>query len=133
MRKHISLSILLSGALILSGCSFLSSSKDEETAPESKPIAVSPVDEILPVWAQLSPGQVQCAAGASFHISYVNVGETLDITWKGKSYTLHNVPTQSGAYRYENKEAGLLFVQSPKDGNLLDMKAGQRLAKQCKQ
>lgn len=53
------------------------------------------------------------------------------LNWKGKDYTMHVVKTESGALRYEDKSAGLVWMAIIGKSQLLDSKRGQRLANEC--
>lgn len=56
---------------------------------------------------------------------------SLLLNWKGKDYTMQAVKTESGALRYEDKAAGLVWMAIVGKSQLLDSKRGQRLANEC--
>lgn len=54
------------------------------------------------------------------------------LRWKNKLYGLKRVDTTTGANRFENKKAGLVWIGIPAKGMLLDSIRGQQLANECK-
>lgn len=135
------------GSLLLSGCQyFMPTSKDSQgtiiastgaNEPQGQQGMNEPETVIFypaanPPWAHINVGKIACAEGRSFQISRADVGNNLDLNWKGKEYTLHNVATTSGAFRYEDKVSGLVLIQIPAKLLLLNSKQGERLADECK-
>lgn len=55
------------------------------------------------------------------------------IRWKNRINRLTRVSTSTGANRFENKKAGLLWIDIPAKGMLLDTKKGRQLANECTQ
>ena len=52
--------------------------------------------------------------------------------WKGIDHTLEAVLARSGALRYENAKAGLMWLVIVGKSMLLDMKMGHTLANECR-
>ena len=52
--------------------------------------------------------------------------------WKNKIHRLSRIDTTTGAGRFENRQAGLIWITIPAKGMLLDGKKGQQLANECK-
>lgn len=137
------LALACSCICILSGCQLLADivpgapRTDAPATDAPLPAAAEPPETITfypaqnPAWAALNVGRMMCAEGTSFQISRADVGNEIDVTWKGRQYTLHNVPTSSGAFRYEDPASGLVLIQIPAKSELLDSKIGQRLADEC--
>lgn len=126
---------------MLAGCenvqefiSNLSADKVEEQTQQVPPLPETVVyyPAQNPVWAKLDVGTLTCELGKKLHVRRADVGNSIDINWQGKEYTLHNVKTQSGAYRYEDPASGLVFIQIPAKVELLNSKLGQRVADECR-
>lgn len=58
--------------------------------------------------------------------------EHLALRWKNHIYRLKRIATTTGANRFENKKAGLVWIGIPSKGMLLDSRHGQQLANECK-
>ncbi len=54
------------------------------------------------------------------------------IRWKNRLYRLTRIETTTGANRFENKKAGLVWIGIPTKGMLLNSRLGQQLANECK-
>lgn len=66
--------------------------------------------------------------------TYYNDGDDrhIAIRWKNKVHRLRKIGTSTGAHRFENRKAGLVWIQIPSKAMLLDSKKGQQLANECK-
>jgi membrane-bound inhibitor of C-type lysozyme len=53
------------------------------------------------------------------------------LRWKNKLYGLKRVATTTGADRFENRKAGLVWIGIPTKGMLLDSIRGQQLTNDC--
>jgi hypothetical protein len=58
--------------------------------------------------------------------------EHIALRWKKQLLQLTRVTTTTGANRFENKKSGLVWIDIPAKGMLLDSKKGQQLANECK-
>lgn len=77
--------------------------------------------------------QYHCELGNNVAVyKYNGDSQRIAIRWKNKLKELHRVPTSTGAHRFENREAGLLWIDIPAKGMLLDSKKGKQLANECK-
>jgi hypothetical protein len=76
--------------------------------------------------------QVVCEHGHNFTM-YGNVDDKRHIAlrWKNRLSRLTRVQTTSGANRFENNKAGLLWIDIPTKGMLLDTRHGRPLANEC--
>lgn len=54
------------------------------------------------------------------------------IRWKDKVHRMRRVGTSTGANRFENRKAGLVWINIPSKAMLLDSKIGQQLANECR-
>lgn len=128
--------IIGAGSLFLSGCSFLNNLipapvRTEPPASE-QPAPEEPPKPQPPAWSQLTPGKLFCASGRQITITYAEPEAMIEISWQGKPHTMLRVPTSTGAYRYEDKNAGLVLIHVPAKLQLLDARQGQRIADDCK-
>ena len=58
--------------------------------------------------------------------------QSLAMRWKNRLYKLTRIETSTGAHRYENQKAGLVWINIPAKGLLLDSHRGKQLANECK-
>ncbi|QDZ26827.1 hypothetical protein [Noviherbaspirillum sp. UKPF54] len=74
-----------------------------------------------------------CELGNKLSI-YENTADTkrIGLRWHKKMHELTRVETTTGAHRFEDKEAGLVWINIPAKGILLDSKKGQQLANECR-
>lgn len=56
----------------------------------------------------------------------------IGLRWNKKMHELTRVETSTGANRFEDKDAGLVWINIPAKGMLLDSKKGQQLANECR-
>ncbi|MDB5773940.1 MAG: hypothetical protein JWP38_73 [Herbaspirillum sp.] len=77
--------------------------------------------------------QFNCELGDKI-TAYKNEGDEkfVAIRWKNQIYRLRRVATTTGANRFENHLAGLVWIGIPAKSMLLDSKKGQQLANECK-
>ncbi|HYD81478.1 MAG TPA: hypothetical protein VEC06_16850 [Paucimonas sp.] len=75
----------------------------------------------------------KCAHGDRITI-YENPGDDKQVAmrWKRKLHQMTRVDTTTGAHRFENPKAGLVWIGIPAKGMLLDSKKGQQLANECR-
>ncbi len=66
--------------------------------------------------------------------TYFNAGDDkyMAIRWKEKVHRLRRIGTSTGANRFENRKAGLVWINIPTKAMLLDSKKGQQLANECR-
>lgn len=66
--------------------------------------------------------------------TYSNVGDDkyMAIRWKDKVHRLRRIGTSTGANRFENRKAGLVWINIPTKAMLLDSRKGQQLANECR-
>lgn len=90
----------------------------------------SEIDADLKLSSQL---EYKCELGNSVTLySIENNDQYINMRWKNRFYKLNRVNTTTGAYRYENEKAGLVWINIPSKGLLLDSLRGRQLANECK-
>jgi hypothetical protein len=79
------------------------------------------------------PGAYRCELGRSVHVKHVSADmQTATLRWDRRDYTVRAVDARSGALRYEDRDAGLVWLMIHGKSMLLDAKQGQRLADACR-
>lgn len=100
--------------------------------PQLPPATIAYYPAQNPAWAKLDIGALTCKSGEKLYVRRADVGNSIDVTWAGKEYTLNRVKTESGAFRYEDSTSGFVFIQVPAKVQLLNSKLGQRVADDCR-
>lgn len=103
---------------------------------DTKLVAVvpdKPVAQRVPTRIALVTGNFQCELGNRVEVSTdPQRPNAINLSWKGQSYPLQAVATSTGALRYEDPASGHVWIQIPAKSILLNAKAGQQLANECK-
>lgn len=74
-----------------------------------------------------------CELGTNLTIyEKANDNKSIGLKWNKKVHELTRVETTTGANRFENRQAGLVWIGIPAKGMLLDSKKGHQLANECK-
>lgn len=74
-----------------------------------------------------------CELGNKITIySSADDGNSIVMRWKNRLHRLTREATSTGAHRFENKIAGLIWIGIPAKGMLLDSKVNRQLANECK-
>ncbi len=103
-----------------------------QKAPD-RPAPEIPMGELeLDIAQRVHQGRLPCELGASvqvepdrMHPGYFHVHS------KGLRYRMHPVPTNTGAIRLEDRQAGAVWLQLANKSMLMDQRKGQRLADEC--
>jgi hypothetical protein len=81
----------------------------------------------------LEPGLYRCELNRRVTVRRVGSdGQSVVVNWNGKDHTLNAVQARTGALRYEDTQAGLMWLVIVGKSMLLDMRAGKQLANECK-
>lgn len=90
-------------------------------------------DEVEPNVKNSKNFDYKCELGNSLTM-YTNAEDAHHVAmrWKSRIYRLTRVETSTGANRFENQKAGLVFIGIPAKGMLLDSHKGKQLANECK-
>lgn len=80
-----------------------------------------------------SVAEYACELGNKITIySHADDGNSIALRWKNRLHRLTREATTTGAQRFENKLAGLIWIGIPAKGMLLDSKVNRQLANECK-
>ena len=90
-------------------------------------------DEVEPNVKNSKNFDYKCELGNSLTL-YTNAEDAHHVAMRRKNriYRLTRVETSTGANRFENQKAGLVFIGIPAKGMLLDSHKGKQLANECK-
>ena len=83
-------------------------------------------------------GNYQCGQGHTVRVNSAtdsrdpNRVDAILLTWQGTQHRLQEVKSVSGAARFENQTAGLLWIMIPGKAMLLSSKIGRPLANDCR-
>ncbi|MGA9394349.1 MAG: hypothetical protein WCA83_04665 [Azonexus sp.] len=83
----------------------------------------------------LSSGSYHCAQGVRVLVEREirdRVTYRINIGWNGNSYRLERDPSYSGLPRFEDNFSGLVWIDLPWKGLLLDGKSNKPLANECR-
>ena len=119
---HRSLIPLIASTLALAAC---------ETPPKAAPAARSNAQLEL----KLASGNYRCEQGQRVQVEREMRNQTntrINIVWNGSSYRLERDPSYSGLPRFEDKRNGLVWIDLPWKGMLLDGTNGKPLANECR-
>lgn len=77
--------------------------------------------------------EYKCELGNSLVMyAHANDEQSMAMRWKNRLYKLTRVSTSTGAHRFENEKSGLVWIDIPAKGMLLDSHRGHQLANECK-
>jgi hypothetical protein len=146
MKKYLSmLTLLCAGAAIATPHAFAqtvaAASKKEapktavKAAAKKKPSgkAASAGDDSHPEIANFSGTLFSCELGNRITVyERVSDNDNIKLRWNKRVHDLKRVATTTGAHRFEDKDAGLVWIHIPAKAMLLDSKKGQQLANECR-
>lgn len=123
-------------SLILTCQSSLAQSTSASTKPTAasvKPAATIDEDDMVPDVNQSATFDYHCEMKDALTI-YTNSDDNnhIALRWHNHLYRLHRIVTTTGANRFENTKAGLVWIGIPSKGMLLDSRHGSQLANECK-
>lgn len=82
---------------------------------------------------KLASGVYRCESGQNVQIQRDTINSNLiEISWQGNRRTLLRYDSTSGLPRYEDRQHGLLWIDLPWKGVLMDARSGRPLANECK-
>lgn len=119
----------LAAAVVLSACS----STRAPDAVVSR--AESPAYRDGQFHFQLASGRYQCDHGETLRIERElrdQSNNRIQLDWRGSLYHLERDPSQSGLPRFEDSHSGLVWIDLPWKGLLLDGRSHKPLANDCR-
>ena len=88
---------------------------------------------VPPTRMVLETGVYRCELNRSVHVRAIAPDrQSMVISWLGKDHQLAAVDARSGALRYEDARAGLIWLVILGKSMLLDSRKGQQLANECR-
>ena len=82
---------------------------------------------------QLASGVYRCELGQRVEIQRdARNANLIELNWQGSRHTLQRYNSTSGLPRYEDRKNGLLWIDLPWKGVLMDVNSGRPLANECK-
>lgn len=104
------------------------------TTPESGATTVAPKAAATPqLQLKLGSGTYRCDLGRRVELRRdAQDSNRIEIGWEGNRYGLIRLASSSGLPRYEDRRSGLVWIDLPWKGVLLDGNSGQPLANECK-
>ncbi|MBP5996770.1 MAG: hypothetical protein KA535_02365 [Azonexus sp.] len=118
---HPSLPALLALTLALAAC---------ETQPKAPPAPLNAQLEL-----KLASGNYRCEQGLRVQVDREirdRVNYRINLGWNGNNYRLERNFSYSGLPRFEDAESGLVWIDLPWKGMLLDGKTNKPLANECR-
>jgi membrane-bound inhibitor of C-type lysozyme len=107
--------------------------KPVKVAKASNKSAEIDASEPEPNIEQSSDTEYKCELGNSLVMyAHPEDNKSLAMRWKNRLYKLTRVETSTGAHRFENEKIGLVWINIPSKGMLLDSRRGHQLANECK-
>jgi hypothetical protein len=138
MKKHLSLLALLGAALTVGIPQAMAEThggpaKAVKKAPKKAAEAKPADDGNQPDMAGHNRTDYSCEQGNKVTVyEKADDHKRIGLRWNKQVHELTRVDTSTGANRFENKDAGLVWINIPAKGMLLDSKRGQQLANECR-
>lgn len=104
--------------------------QEKATATQQAPAAPRPVAQ-----APVLDGTYSYRCEQGKRVTVVHKKEQRDVItlrWNNKDHELKREATTTGANRFEDKKAGLVWINIPAKSILLDAKKGRQLANECR-
>ncbi len=120
--NHPALPALLALTLALAAC-------------ETPPKAPSPAQKNAQLELKLASGTYRCEQGLRVQVVREirdRVNTRINLVWNGNSYRLERDFSYSGLPRFEDASSGLVWIDLPWKGMLLDGKTSKPLANECR-
>jgi hypothetical protein len=117
---------------LLAACASKLPVSETATAAAAVP-ASAPLVQQAPMRTALIAGKFHCEQGNRVDVSAdPQRPDAIKLDWKGRSYPMVAVGTSTGALRYEDVASGNVWIQIPAKSMLLNTRAGQQIANECK-
>ncbi|MEN3294705.1 MAG: hypothetical protein V7642_3958 [Burkholderiales bacterium] len=138
MKKYLSLLALFGAALTVGIPQAMAEThagpaKAVKKAPKKAAEAKPADDDNQPDMAGHNRTDYSCEMGNKVTVyEKADDNKHIGLRWNRKMHELTRVSTSTGADRFENKDAGLVWINIPAKAMLLDSKKGQQLANECR-
>jgi hypothetical protein len=110
-----------------------SKTKPAKVAKADSKNSVPTVTDPEPNIALSADTEYKCELGNSLVMyAHPEDNQSLAMRWRNRLYKLTRVETSTGAHRFENQKVGLVWIDIPTKGMLLDSHRGHQLANECK-
>jgi cytochrome c5 len=121
---------LLAASLTLAACALATAAPKKPSKAKQK---TEVTQEAEPDVAGSTTIDLSCEHGNSVTL-FQSAGddEHMALRWNKHIHRLTRVGTSTGADRFENTNAGLVWIGIPAKGMLLDSKGGHQLANECR-
>lgn len=128
--KHIA---SIAGAIVVTMVTACGTPEQPTTAqapgtPAGKAPVVNPQLQL-----KLASGVYRCELGRSVGVQRdARNANRIEVAWEGNRYNMQRFDSHSGLPRFEDRNSGLVWIDLPWKGMLLDGGSGQPLANECK-
>jgi hypothetical protein len=127
-RQAINIAVLTTVAALLCSCAATPSTPTASTAP-----GTSKQGKAKQLNFKLASGTYRCELGQQVEIQRdPRNANQIGLNWQGSRHTLLRYDSNSGLPRYEDRDQGLLWIDLPWKGMLMDANSGRALANDCK-
>lgn len=107
--------------------------KPVKVAKSANPHNESDANDPEPNIDQTADTEYKCELGNSLVMyAHPEDNQSIAMRWRNRLYKLTRVETSTGAHRFENEKMGLVWINIPSKGMLLDSRRGHQLANECK-
>jgi len=104
----------------------------EHMATQHSTAQVSAVNVAQPAaHSEVWTGAYVCEHAEKLQLRPDAVPDHLDLQWKGQHWSLRQVDSKSGAMRFEDADARVVWIQLANKSMLLDQRQGRRLLDEC--
>lgn len=122
MIKRLHLAVTMAFAFAVGAC----------TSPAHPPVAAESSSHGGALNFKLASGRFHCEMGIEIGIVRDPQNPSqLQIDWNGRTYAMNRNASYSGLPRYEHRPSGLVWIDLPWKGILLDSRTGRPLASEC--
>ncbi|WP_034348927.1 hypothetical protein [Noviherbaspirillum massiliense] len=105
----------------------------KKAASSKKRAAAANKDDQTPDISASQPVEYDCELGNKLTVyRQADNDQQITVRWKKRLLRFERVPTTTGANRFENRKNGLVWIDIPAKGMLLDAKKGRQLANECR-
>lgn len=118
-------------AVVLNACGTPAQPPVAPAPVPSAPAAKAPANPQLQL--KLASGLYRCELGHSVGVQRDSRdANRIEVAWAGNRYAMQRFDSHSGLPRFEDRKTGLVWIDLPWKGMLLDGTSGQPLANECK-